>query len=455
MDSLRTMIIQRCHDSPISGHPGREGTISIVARDYYWPLMSYQIRRFCRNCDACGRNKIWRDQKSGLLQPLPVPDRFFQEISMDFIVDLPESEGCRYLWVIKDRLSKIVVLEAMPSMKAEDCAQRLMECWVRHHGLPRAITSDRGTNWTGTFWKRFCMLSGVSQRLSSAYHPQTDGGPERMNQEIQAYLRNFINYAQADWKKWLPAAQLAINGRYHSVIGASPFFVTHGYDAPSPVPLQEDPVDWVPISKEMRAAEFVSKIKKITEICQASMAAANQQQEESANRKRNPAPIFRKGDKVWLDLRNYTTDRPKKKLDVRHAKYTVAEVISPLSIRLEGIPSGIHAVFHPDLLRLASRDPLPGQHTDDSQPDPVLYDGHDEFGVEKILCARSKRRGKGREVLVKWHGYRDRSWEPLENMEDVEALDDFERQYGDAKENDGPLDEYTGKRKTRARGRQN
>ena len=433
----------------MSGHPGREGTAFLVGRDYYWPLMSYQVRRFCRNCDGCGRNRVWRDQRNGLLQPLPVPDRFFQEISMDFMVDLPDSEGCQYLWVIKDRLSKTVLLEPMPTMKAEDCAQRFMECWVRHHGYPRAITSDRGTNWTSAFWKRLCRLLGIHQRLSSAYHPQTDGGPERLNQDIQTYLRNYINHAQSDWKRWLPLAQLALNGRKHSAIGVSPFFATHGYEAPAPIPLQEDPVGWVPISAEKRATEFVDKIKKVTEICQASMAASNQQQEESANKRRRPAPTFRKGDKVWLNLRNYTTDRPMKKLDIRQAKYTVAEVISPLSIRLEGIPSAIHPVFHPDLLKLASRDPLVDQVVDDSQPDPVLIDGHEEFAVEEILCARNKKRGKGREVLVKWRGYHKPLWEPLENMEEVEALDEFERKYGNAMENDGPRTKYAGEHKKR------
>jgi hypothetical protein len=127
LDTLRTKVIQRCHNLTMTSHPGREGTASIVGRDYYWPLQTLHIRRFCRNCDACGRNKVWRELKHELLQPLLVPDRFFQEISMDFMVGLPESGGCTNLWVIKDRLSKNILLEAMPMIKAEDYAIKFLE----------------------------------------------------------------------------------------------------------------------------------------------------------------------------------------------------------------------------------------------------------------------------------------------------------------------------------------
>jgi len=227
----------------------------------------------------------------------------------------------------------------------------------------------------------------------------------------------------------------------------SPFLATHGYEAPSPVALEPDPAG-KPLAAAERATAFVEKMKSISDLCQASMAASAQKQEESANRTRIPAPIYRKGDKVWLDLRNYQTDRPKRSLDARHAKYTVAEVLSPVSLRLSGIPGNIHPVFHTDLLRPASNDPLPGQETDDSQPDPVLIESHEEYQVEEILCVRTKGRGRIREALVKWEGYHELTWEPLAEMADTEALDVFEAKHGDAQTNDGPREIYeTGKRK--------
>jgi len=150
-DVLRTRLIQTIHDSSVNGHPGRDATAAILGRDFYWPLQSRHVRQFLRNCDQCGRNKVWREHKHGLLRSLPVPDRFFQEISMDFITDLPLSDNCRYLWVIKDRLSKWVILAGMPTMNAEECAVKFLECWVQYFRMPHAITSDRGTNWTSTF----------------------------------------------------------------------------------------------------------------------------------------------------------------------------------------------------------------------------------------------------------------------------------------------------------------
>ena len=103
------------------------------------------VRRFCRNCDICGRTNVWRSKRQGLLLPLSIPDRFHSELSIDFMTDLPKKEkrGASFLMVITDRLLKSVTLEAMQSKATEDCAKRFMNCHYRFHGFPKAIASDR------------------------------------------------------------------------------------------------------------------------------------------------------------------------------------------------------------------------------------------------------------------------------------------------------------------------
>jgi hypothetical protein len=221
---------------------------------------------------------------------------------------------------------------------------------------------------------------------------------------------------------------MALNGRHNASLGMSPFFATHGYENVSPVALEPETEENRGLPATERAVAFVKKLGDITDLCQTNMAASAQKQEDSANRFRTPAPIYRKGDKVWLDLRNYKTGRPKKSLDAKHAKYTVSEVLSPVSVRLSGIPSSIHPVFHTDLIRPAGQDPLLGQVSDDKQPEPVLIESHEEWQIEEILGARTKARGRGkrREVLVKWSGYHKPTWEPLRELSDTTALDDFE-----------------------------
>ncbi|KAI1001019.1 hypothetical protein K3495_g7177 [Podosphaera aphanis] len=137
-EPLRTTIIQRSHDSSITGHPGRDGTLHIASRAFFWPQQYLDIRRFTRNCSICSRSKAWRQCPQGLLRPLPVPERFHSELSVDFMTDLPAQteDDPKYLMVITDRLLKSCALEAMNSMEAEACVERFLTCHYRFHGFP-------------------------------------------------------------------------------------------------------------------------------------------------------------------------------------------------------------------------------------------------------------------------------------------------------------------------------
>jgi hypothetical protein len=369
-EPLRTALIQKTHDSFLTGHPGRDSTLAILSRSFYWPGISKMVRVFCRNCDVCGRSHVWREKKKGLLHPLPIPDRFHSELSIDFMVDLPARHkgDCRYLMVIKDRLTKGVTLEAMDTMKAPACAERFLQCHYRFHGFPVAITSDRGPNWVGEFWAHLCKLVGIERRLSTAFHPETDGQTERANQEILAYLRAFISYAQLEWKDMLPTAMLALNNR-DTNLGVSPFFLTHGYHI-EPVSQVPSPLT-KPSNLEKLAETFVKRLSDATEFAQAAMASAQQIMEDSANRSRQPAELFKVGDKVWLKLKNIDTPQLSKKLSWVNAKYRVTRVVSPHVVELN-VPTGIFPKFHTDLLKRSPEDPLPSQQRDDSQPPPVI-----------------------------------------------------------------------------------
>jgi hypothetical protein len=331
------------------------------------------------------------------------------------------------MMVITDRLGKGVMLEAMGDITAETVAKWFAKTYYRQHGLPRAIVSDRGKQFVGALWGRVCKLLGITRRLSTAYHPETDGSTERMNQTIETFLRTFVDYDQANWAGLLPHAELAINNRDATSTGVSPFFLSHGYHV-EPVQLQDEvSEEGGGVSPIQTADDIVRKLRDAREYAQAVMATAQQLQEEVTNRKRDQAPEFKVRDKVWLNLQNIRTDRPTKKLDAKYAKYTVVEAIGSHSFRLD-TPPGIHDVFHSKLLRLAATDPLPCQSQDDSQPQPQLVGDKDEYEIEQILDEKHARRGRGvsRKLLVKWKGYARPTWEPRSALEETSALEAWE-----------------------------
>ncbi|CEJ61941.1 hypothetical protein PMG11_03668 [Penicillium brasilianum] len=434
---LRTGIIQKIHDSHVTAHPGRDATYSILSRRFFWPGAAKDVRRFLRNCTICGRSSVWRDTKHGLLKPLPIPQRIWAEISVDFITGLPPSRptGATNCMVITDRLTKGVILIGMKNTTAEDVAEVFFTHFYMHHGVPLAIVSDRGPQFVSSFWERVCERLSIQRRLSTAFHPQTDGATERANQEIERILRLFTTYSQDNWKDLLPIVAVAINNRDAASTGISPFFFTHGYHV-DPIGIDEAGQLEGALTPPRKAGEtFVNRLREATDWAQAAIASAQALQEEQANRRRQAAPVYKKDDWVWLNLRNIRTRRPSKKLDWLHARYRVVDVPSPFTVRLN-VPTGIHPVFHIELVRPAATDPFPSQLVDDSQPPPLLVDGEEEYEVEQILAIRRRKIGRGYrdEALVKWRGWAEQTWETLDSVRDCSALDTFEEQHGTVSE---------------------
>ncbi|EDN06339.1 hypothetical protein HCAG_02942 [Histoplasma mississippiense (nom. inval.)] len=225
--AVRHEIMKMNHDDPQGGHFGRDKTIEAIKRKYSWHGMSDEIAEYVRTCDVCQRVKIPRHKPYGLLQPHPVPDKKWHTISMDFIEGLPDnkkgSQTYNAIVVFVDSFTKwAIIVPTSSKLDAEGLADIIVWKLAKNFGLPANIISDRDSLINSKFWSTLCYLLHVRRKLSTAFHPQTDGQTERLNQVIEHYLRTYCSYQQDNWIEWIPLAQWAYNNAFHASIKMTP-----------------------------------------------------------------------------------------------------------------------------------------------------------------------------------------------------------------------------------------
>ncbi|XP_063800275.1 uncharacterized protein LOC134968692, partial [Pseudophryne corroboree] len=171
-----------------------------ISRSYWWPTLKKDVLEFIASCPKCAQHKVSRQSPAGQLVPLSVPRRPWTHLSMDFITDLPMCNKFNTIWVVVDRFTKMahfIPLTGLPS--ASKLAQVFIQEIFRLHGLPEEIISDRGVQFTAKFWRSLCQVLQVKLKFSTAYHPQTNGQTERVNQDLEAFLRIYVSSSQDDW----------------------------------------------------------------------------------------------------------------------------------------------------------------------------------------------------------------------------------------------------------------
>lgn len=186
--TVRLLILRSKHDHVVAGHPGISKTLALIKRAYYWPGAKDFVTDYVSSCLICSRNKSRRHQPSGLLQPLPVATRPWISISMDFIEELPTSNSYNSILVVVDRFTKMAhFIPTFTTANSRDLANIVIRHVFTKHGIPDDIISDRGAKFVSKFWQRVCSSLGILRKLSSAYHPQTDGQTERVNSVLEQY----------------------------------------------------------------------------------------------------------------------------------------------------------------------------------------------------------------------------------------------------------------------------
>lgn len=229
-DSATQHLINALHASAVGGHSGFHATYNRIKRLFAWRGMKIQVKQTVRNCMVCQQVKTERISPVGLLQPLPIPKRRWAVVSMDFIEGLPRSGGYDTVLVVVDKFSRYAhFLPLTHPFTALQVAQKFMKEIYRLHGLPIAMISDRDKIFTSKVWQELFKLCWAELRLSSAYHPQTNGTTERVNQCLEGYLRCALHSCPGNWSKWLALAEYWYNTTFHSTLGRTPFKVIYGH----------------------------------------------------------------------------------------------------------------------------------------------------------------------------------------------------------------------------------
>jgi hypothetical protein len=208
---IRELILKEAHETAYSIHPGSEKMYQDLKRRFWWYGMKRKIAQYVARCDSCQRIKAEHQRPAGLLQSLQIPQWKQDEIGMDFIVGLPRTRaGYDSIWVVVDHLTKTThFISVKTTYNSAVLAELYMSRIVCLHGIPKKIVSDRGTQFTSHFWQQLHDALGTHLKFSSAYHPQTDGQTERINQILEDMLRACALQDQLGWDKRLPYAEFS------------------------------------------------------------------------------------------------------------------------------------------------------------------------------------------------------------------------------------------------------
>jgi len=230
-DKLRAEIIRLYHDMSVGEHGGQWKTTELVTRNFWWLGISREVKQYMEGCDMCQRNKNCMQAPTGKLMLNSIPEKPWSHISADFITKLPLAQGYDSILVVVDRLTKMAhFIPTTEKTTAGGLARLFRDNVWKLHGLPESIILDRGLQFTAEMMRELNTMLGINSKLSMAFHPQTDGQTERMNQELEQYLQMFIDHHQEQWPEWLGTTEFAYNNKVQTSTKVLPFVANSGQD---------------------------------------------------------------------------------------------------------------------------------------------------------------------------------------------------------------------------------
>ncbi|KAL0561144.1 hypothetical protein IC582_001564 [Cucumis melo] len=416
--AVKTELLAEAHSSPFSMHPGSTKMYQDLKRVYWWRNMKREVAEFVSKCLVCQQVKAPRQKPAGLLQPLSIPEWKWENVSMDFITGLPRTlRGFTVIWVVVDRLTKSAhFVPGKSTYTASKWAQLYMSEIVRLHGVPVSIVSDRDARFTSKFWKGLQTAMGTRLDFSTAFHPQTEGQTERLNQVLEDMLRACALEFPGSWDSHLHLMEFAYNNSYQATIGMAPFEALYGKCCRSPVCWGEAG------EQRLMGPELVQSTNEAIQKIRSRMHTAQSRQKSYADVRRKDLE-FEIGDKVFLKvapMKGVLRFERKGKLSPRFVgPFEILERIGPVAYCLALPPSlsTVHDVFHVSMLRKYVPDP---SHVVDYEP--LEIDENLSYVEQPVeVLAREVKMLRNKQIsLVKvlWRNHRveEATWEREDDM---------------------------------------
>lgn len=378
-------ILYELHDT--AGHRAQASTLAKALDRFWWTRIRHDVKAYCENCPTCRRIRS-RAQPAAPVQPLPVPPRPWYTVGLDYITDLPLSNGYDALLVVCCHLSRQAhFIPTNKTVTGEQTAELFLNYIYRLHGLPRILVSDRDVRFMSAFWQTLWRRLGTKMNMSSGQHPETDGLTERINSIAIEIARAFCCFNGSDWVSQIPLIEFSYNSSKALGIEHAPFEVIYGYVPETPPDLLFPMRPTIPLSTD--AQTKIQQMKDIHELVKSILAVHKDELTVRPTvRQQRDAPQFHVGDKVTVITKLlFIKGQPNKKLkDKQIGPFEIIEKIGQHSYKLRMPPtSKLHPVFHVNSLRPCPTAPLratvpvvTGTEEEDNQ----------EFQVERISSVK-------------------------------------------------------------------
>ena len=303
--SKRNLVLSEAHDNALeTAHAGPEKLWQNLSQRFYWKRMRRDIVSYCQSCDICQKTKPLNFGKFGFLISNPIPSRPYQSISMDFIVNLPWSNGFNAIYVVVDRMTKHAsFIPTTTGLTAEDFSSLFVQKIICRFGIPESIVTDRNPRWTSDFWKGIAKFLKTKMSLSSSHHPQHDGQTEIVNKFLTIMLRAFVSQSLANWAKWVPLLKFAYNNSVHKSTGTTPHWLMYRFHPKTPLDFlgTKDLEEAVQRSLTQELMAFLEQLETHCSSAWRAITKAQDDQAKSYNLGRRAIPTFKKGDRMLVN----------------------------------------------------------------------------------------------------------------------------------------------------------